>query len=194
MRIVGDRGSGKTATTIQFCSNVFVEQLDPTIEDSYRKVLLLVGERVILFDVLDGDWNDLFWDRDVLLKYVPSFAVMYSCTSRSSFEYAATLLSQIRTRRLDCSSVLLVCNKVDLESERGVSTREGLELARQFHVGYCETSAKTRFHIDEVFKWLLLQFVATRVRLAKKAASGKKCVLMSKTELLLQCLLRVPPR
>lgn len=35
--VVGDGGVGKSALTIQFIQNHFVEEYDPTIEDSYRK-------------------------------------------------------------------------------------------------------------------------------------------------------------
>lgn len=35
--VVGDGGVGKSALTIQLIQNHFVEEYDPTIEDSYRK-------------------------------------------------------------------------------------------------------------------------------------------------------------
>ena len=37
----GGGGVGKSAMTVQFCSNHFVEEYDPTIEDSYRKQVTL---------------------------------------------------------------------------------------------------------------------------------------------------------
>ncbi len=176
--VVGEGNSGKTASTIQFCSNHFVEEYDPTIEDSYRK-MLAVGQRGVLFDILDtAGCEEFSWERHITLRSVQSFVVMYSCTSRSGFEYASTPMRLIRQKRSDCSSVLLVCNKVDLEEQRTVSTKEGLELARQFKTGYCETSAKTRFHIEEEFKWLLQQFVATTVVPTQKTSSTRKCCLM----------------
>lgn len=33
--VMGDRGVGKTAMTMQFIQNIFVKEYDPTIEDSY---------------------------------------------------------------------------------------------------------------------------------------------------------------
>jgi small GTP-binding protein len=48
--VVGSGGVGKSAFIIQFIQNQFVEQYDPTIEDSYRKMItvdnLMVGDRV----------------------------------------------------------------------------------------------------------------------------------------------------
>ena len=37
--MLGAGGVGKSAITVQFIQNHFVEEYDPTIEDSYRKVI-----------------------------------------------------------------------------------------------------------------------------------------------------------
>ena len=42
--VVGDGGVGKSALTIQFLQNEFLEDYDPTIEDSYRKQAVIDGE------------------------------------------------------------------------------------------------------------------------------------------------------
>lgn len=43
---------GKSALTIQLIQNHFVEEYDPTIEDSYRKQVVIDGETCLL-DILD---------------------------------------------------------------------------------------------------------------------------------------------
>ena len=60
--VVGGGGVGKSALTIQFSRNHFVDEYDPTIEgmyhlsltllDSYRKQCMIDNE-VVLLDVLD---------------------------------------------------------------------------------------------------------------------------------------------
>ncbi|VDM57379.1 unnamed protein product [Angiostrongylus costaricensis] len=50
--VVGDGGVGKSALTIQLIQNHFVEEYDPTIEDSYRKQVVIDGETCLL-DILD---------------------------------------------------------------------------------------------------------------------------------------------
>ena len=60
--VVGGGGVGKSALTIQFSQNNFVDEYDPTIEgmyrvshtppDSYRKQCMIDNEMVLL-DVLD---------------------------------------------------------------------------------------------------------------------------------------------
>eukprot|EP00842_Homolaphlyctis_polyrhiza_P001601 jgi/Hompol1/2441/HPOL_006002-RA len=50
--VVGGGGVGKSALTIQFIQSHFVDEYDPTIEDSYRKQCVIDGEVAVL-DVLD---------------------------------------------------------------------------------------------------------------------------------------------
>ncbi|KAJ1663906.1 RAS1 protein [Coemansia sp. RSA 2399] len=50
--VVGGGGVGKSALTIQFIQSHFVDEYDPTIEDSYRKQCAIDGETAML-DVLD---------------------------------------------------------------------------------------------------------------------------------------------
>jgi len=46
--VVGDGGVGKSALTIQFFQKMFVEDYDPTIEDSYIQHTDIDGEYCIL--------------------------------------------------------------------------------------------------------------------------------------------------
>jgi len=50
--VVGAGGVGKSTTTIQYIQGIFVEEYDPTIEDSYRKMTKFRGQDVLL-DILD---------------------------------------------------------------------------------------------------------------------------------------------
>ena len=43
--VVGAGGVGKSALTIQLIQNHFVDEYDPTIEDSYRKQVQIFGVR-----------------------------------------------------------------------------------------------------------------------------------------------------
>jgi small GTP-binding protein len=50
--LLGDGGVGKSAITLQFTTNQFSADYDPTIEDAYRVDTTVDGEDVVL-DVLD---------------------------------------------------------------------------------------------------------------------------------------------
>ena len=50
--VVGTGGVGKSALTIQLLQHTFVDEYDPTIEDSYRKHMVIDGE-ICLLDIID---------------------------------------------------------------------------------------------------------------------------------------------
>ena len=50
--MVGAGGVGKSALTIQLIQNQFMEEYDPTIEDSYRKQVV-IDDEVCHLDILD---------------------------------------------------------------------------------------------------------------------------------------------
>ncbi|XP_025913974.1 ras-related protein Rap-2a [Apteryx rowi] len=60
-------------------------------------------------------------------------------------------------RRYEKVPVILVGNKVDLESEREVSSNEGRALAEEWGCPFMETSAKSKTMVDELFAEIVRQ-------------------------------------
>jgi len=60
--LVGQQGVGKSATNIRFIQDIFVEHYDPTIEDFYRKQVV-IDEKMHLIEILDtaGWFGFDFW-------------------------------------------------------------------------------------------------------------------------------------
>ncbi|KAI9750693.1 MAG: Ras GTPase [Chaenotheca gracillima] len=83
--VLGDGGVGKTALTIQLCLNHFVETYDPTIEDSYRKQVVIDSQSCML-EVLDTAGQEEYTAlRDQWIRDGEGFVLVYSISSRSSF-------------------------------------------------------------------------------------------------------------
>lgn len=150
--VVGGGGVGKSALTIQLIQNHFIEEYDPTIEDSYRKQVTIDGEPCLL-DILDTAGQEEYSAmRDQYMRTGQGFLLVYSITSRSSFDEIASFREQIlRVKDKDFVPMVIVGNKVDLENERMVSTVEGRDLAKSFNVPFMETSAKTRINVEDSF-------------------------------------------
>jgi len=76
--------------------------------------------------------------------------------------------------------MVIVGNKLDLDSERAVSTKEGQELAASFGCPFMETSAKARIRVEDAFYELVREIrksqqSKTTGRPAKKKS---KCVIL----------------
>ncbi|KIV87811.1 Ras-like protein [Exophiala sideris] len=150
--VVGGGGVGKSCLTIQLIQSHFVDEYDPTIEDSYRKQCM-IDDEVALLDVLDTAGQEEYSAmREQYMRTGEGFLLVYSITSRQSFEEIMTFQKQIlRVKDKDYFPIILVGNKCDLEGERAVTKEEGAQLAREFGCSFIETSAKSRINVENAF-------------------------------------------
>lgn len=93
--------------------------------DSYRKQCV-IDEEVALLDVLDTAGQEEYSAmREQYMRTGEGFLLVYSITSRQSFEEITTFQQQIlRVKDKDYFPMVVVGNKCDLEGEREV-TRQG---------------------------------------------------------------------
>jgi len=157
--VLGGGGVGKSATTIQYCQGHFIQEYDPTIEDSYRKQVI-VDQETSMMDILDTAGMEEFSAlRDQYLRTGEAFYIVYSITSRSSFEEILSILDSVKRLKEGSVLPLIICgNKSDLESERQVSFGELQELALENHCLFMETSAKLGTNIQEAFAELVRSY------------------------------------
>jgi len=151
--VVGAGGVGKSALTVRFIQGNFVEKYDPTIEDSYRKLVEVDGAACML-DIMDTAGQEEYSAlRDQYMKTGQGFLLVYTITTMTSYEAAGKLRTQILRIKEDHQDIpiMLVGNKLDLEEERSVSTEQGKSLSQRFGCGFNEASAKTNTNVNEVF-------------------------------------------
>ncbi|KIM59301.1 hypothetical protein SCLCIDRAFT_27414 [Scleroderma citrinum Foug A] len=144
--------SGKTALAIQFLQSQFVDEYSPTIEDTYRKQCVIDDEAALL-DVLDTAGQEEYGAmREQYTRTGEGFLLVYSITSRDSFDEISPFYQYIlRVKELDSFPVIIVANNCDREYERQVSPQEGRDLAKQFGCKFIETFSKLRINVDEAF-------------------------------------------
>ncbi|KAK6520948.1 Ras GTPase ras2 [Arthrobotrys conoides] len=173
--VLGDGGVGKTALTIQLCLNHFVETYDPTIEDSYRKQVV-IDQQSCMLEVLDTAGQEEYTAlRDQWIRDGEGFLLVYSISSRSSFTRikkfhqqiqrvkdsipnayggGSPLSSPVLSGGRDTTTpipIMLVGNKSDRVTEREVSHQEGMELARELECQFVEASAKNCVNVEKAF-------------------------------------------
>ncbi|XP_021376346.1 ras-related protein Ral-A-like [Mizuhopecten yessoensis] len=172
--MVGSGGVGKSALTLQFMYDEFVEDYEPTKADSYRKKVVLDGEEVQI-DILDtAGQEDYAAIRDNYFRSGEGFLCVFSITEQESFQATAEFREQIlRVKNDDNIPFLLVGNKCDLEDKRQVTIDEAQTRAQQWAVPYVETSAKTRANVDKVF-YDLMREIRSRKMEAIRQSNGKK--------------------
>lgn len=151
--VLGPGGVGKSALTVQFISGKFVERYDPTVEDFYRKEIEVDGDPAIL-EILDTAGTEQFASmRDLYIKNGQGFIIVFSLTSRQSFQDIKLIREQIlRVKGTNRVPIVLAANKSDVTgTHREVFTEECCHLANEWNIPYMETSAKNSTIVNSLF-------------------------------------------
>jgi GTPase KRas protein len=165
------------ADPLQLCLNHFVETYDPTIEDSYRKQVIIDNQACML-EVLDTAGQEEYTAlRDQWIRDGEGFILVYSITSRNSFTRIQKFHAQVQRvkesghpnsptgasylpAQMGGSTqptytgpvpIMLVGNKSDKHHEREVSAQEGQALARELGCEFVEASAKNCINVERAF-------------------------------------------
>jgi GTPase KRas protein len=168
--VLGAGGVGKSALTIRLVTDNFLDEYDPTIEDSYRKSVM-IDDQSALLDILDTAGQEEFSSmQDQWMRDGKGFLLVYNITSKSTFDEVSILHDKIlRTKDAEKVPIVLAGNKADLKEERQVPYEEGSRLAKQWNCPFFETSARIKLNNEACFFELVRE-----IRRAQKDANGKK--------------------
>ena len=158
--LLGELGVGKTSFVARLVSNQFVDEFDIYFDESYRKMIEVEGEGVLL-EVLDPhlvDVRAMMWDGSISCCEV--FLILYSVGEFETFRKVREGLELIyRVKERGDVPIIVVGHKIDLELEREVSKEEGEEYVG-LHEGvlFMEASAKTGENVKEVFQMAVKRY------------------------------------
>ncbi|KAJ6570282.1 small GTPase superfamily [Mycena vulgaris] len=181
--VLGAGGVGKSALTVRFVRDVFVENYDPTIEEQYHRPMMVDGEMSSL-EVLDTAGAEQFTSlNEVYIKSGRGFVLVFSLTQEVSLKEVESLRKQIfRIKGSESVPIVVVGTKSDLVSEREVPTTTIESLASRWNLPFYETSAKRNWHVNDVFEDLLKQMRARyppdTARKQKKKQQKGPCIIM----------------
>lgn len=162
--LVGDSAVGKSCLLMRFTADRFDEVTTSTIGVDFRVKFLTINGKRVKLAVWDTAGQERF--RTLTSSYyrgAQGVIFVYDVTRSESFED----LERIWMKEVDIYSniedavKMVVANKVDLESERQVSTSQGHDFARRMGCLYVETSAKTNVAVQQAFEELVLKILET---------------------------------
>lgn len=179
--VLGGGGVGKSALTIRLVCDNFLEVYDPTIEDSYRKNVM-VDDQTYLLDILDTAGQEEFSAmQDDWMRQGDGFLLVYSIIEKSTFDEVRLLYDKI-LRAKECSKVPIVLagNKCDLDFERQVKFEQGKVLAAEWDVPFFETSAKEALNNESCFFEIVKEIrrAQPETPMKKKRRNPVKCTIL----------------
>ncbi|KAF1839583.1 ras-domain-containing protein [Decorospora gaudefroyi] len=176
--VCGDGGCGKSSITLRLVRSEWTSEYDPTIEDSYSVTRTVDGIPyfLMLTDTAGQEEYRGLWAASNLQS--DAFLLVYDITSASSLDaldYFMEMIEMETETRLDNGKIppikCVVGNKCDLQGQRVIGAKAGLEWARKRKCGFMETSAREMVNIEETFALLVRRVVEAR-RLAAGANDG----------------------
>ena len=161
--VLGCVNAGKSALVVQYNSGVYTDDVDPTIDDTYRKQVVL-DDSHLLVEIIDHSGRDDFSVlRDQWIRDCDSFVVCYAIDNVQSFEIAQDFVHRPHKMKDvdkgDLPMVLVGC-KCDLEEKRTVSREEGEQLAKTYGIDFIETSAKLNINVAEAINTVLRKHIS----------------------------------
>ncbi|MFX0138123.1 MAG: Rab family GTPase [Candidatus Hodarchaeota archaeon] len=153
--IFGDAGSGKTALTKRFMTNLFISDTSMTIGVDFVVKTISIDGKEIKLQIWDFGGEERF--RFLLPKYIRGASggiLMYDITDYSSLSHIEDWLSVIQETG-EVFPIILVGGKSDLEVYRQISSEEGIGTAKSNDLDdFIECSSKTGENVEKVFEIL----------------------------------------
>merc|ERR1712087_696669 len=125
--------------------------------DAYRKHIQIDGNSLLL-DVLDtAGQEDFIALRTSWMRNKDGFVLAFSIIERKSFEDLQSFYDQLmEVYEEEIPPFVLVGNKADLDTEEAQRAHNG---TYKRHVSYIETSAKTGYHVQDMFGGLVREII-----------------------------------
>eukprot|EP01083_Nonionella_stella_P267853 905100_1 len=177
--VLGGGGVGKSALTIRLVTDNWQEEYDPTIEDSYRKNVL-IDDSMALLDILDTAGQEEFAAmQDDWIRQGDGFLLVYAITAMATFDEVKILHDKLlREKDKERVPVVLVGNKCDLVADRQVTFDQGKNLALSYDCPFFESSAKDCINNEVCFFEIIREIrsqngACNKQKIVKKKKTGK---------------------
>ncbi len=178
--LVGPSYAGKTAILMSLLRNVFSEEYQPTLEDTYRKQMVVAGESHLLHIMDISGMEEYSSLLDSQICKADGILCVFSVDNMDSFDSITSYLDKVRL--ISHAPTILVGNKCDKsEEDRKVNNCLGEACAEQYGIPFFTTSAKTGERIFYCFQ-KLIQYIRDSKMI--KIKQDPENTLLRKPELL----------
>ena len=165
--MLGTAAVGKSAVTQRYVQNKFLKDYDPTIEDYYKKTVIIDSETVPLSILDTAGMEDYYPLIDDWIDKKDGFLLLYSVEWRESLEKLEPFVQKILHRyppgpNRAIPVIVIAGNKVDTNT-RQVSAEEGRKFADRWGFKHFEISAATNLGIDDAYLAIIKELLGRRV-------------------------------
>mgnify|MGYP001304311310 CR=1 FL=1 len=149
--LVGDLGVGKSSLMVRASEGTYTDTFISTIGVDFKIKTITVGDKIVKTQIWDTAGQERF--RSLSSAYYKGAHVIiltFDVTNDESFNNLTKWHEEATKFASPEVKFLVVGNKTDKETERQVSSEDGLNFATTIGAGYLETSAKNGSNVDEM--------------------------------------------
>ena len=150
---LGETRVGKTELINRSIHGHFNGHTTETISAEYGVKNISLDKKTVKLQLWDTGGKETL--RFTVTPYIRDSSVavvVYDITNVDTFKGTDTWIGDVRTERGGDIAILLVGNKTDLEENRKVSVKEGEKKARDMDLTFVETSAKSGYNVEKLFR------------------------------------------
>ncbi|RDD44774.1 Ras-related protein Rab-24 [Trichoplax sp. H2] len=167
--LLGRTGSGKTSLIVRYISSVFSENVKPTIGAAFSKktVQLIRGEerKQVVLAIWDTAGDERYESMAPLYYRNSSAAIIcFDLADRQSYNKVDFWVKEL-VEKVEQNCKLYICGtKTDLLAEyggplkRAVGPTEVMAYTKKLNAKFVETSSKSNYGIDDLFKLVAADF------------------------------------
>ena len=151
--IIGDAAVGKSNLLLRFAQNDFKAEYQLTIGVEFGAKNIDINNKKFRLQIWDTAGQENY--RSITRAYYKNSVcaiLVYDISNRESFEHISNWIEDCLAQSPKTVFMVLVGNKSDLNENRKVSFQEGQEMAKNNHLMFFETSAKTGENVDKIFE------------------------------------------
>lgn len=150
--IVGNSAVGKSCLLLRFDEDRFQPIHDVTVGVTFSIKMVSINGHDVKVQIWDTAGQEIF--RSITRSYYRDSVcaiIVYDITDTNSFEKVEEWIKDVRSLAPPDCLIVLFGNKVDLEQQRAVETKQGQELADKNDMLFFETSALVGTNVQEAF-------------------------------------------
>jgi small GTP-binding protein len=172
--IVGNSAVGKSCLLLRFDEDRFQPIHDVTVGVTFSIKMVQIEGQDVKVQIWDTAGQEIF--RSITRSYYRDSAcaiIVYDITDQNSFDKVEEWIRDVRNLAPPDCQLVLFGNKLDLSTQRVISTQQGEDLADRHRVAFFETSAATGQNVSQAFNECVTS-VYTRAKSAGVQIGEKK--------------------
>lgn len=151
--LIGNSSVGKTSIMTRFADNIFSPSFITTIGIDFKTKIINVSDSKIKLQIWDTAGQERF--QAITTSYYNGaniIIIVYNVCDNESFENVKYWMQTIKNLNCVPGCIILVGNKIDIETSRKITYSDGFDLANKYNVPFFECSAKKGTNINSIFE------------------------------------------